>query len=214
MRRTSFKQPARLGISPGVEMTYQYPLSPLNPMRIATLILAITLCTLQQSIAQPYTPAPENLENREWFQDAKFGLFIHWGAYSVLGVHEWVMERQDIDKSTYEKVATFFNPTEFDPDAWVAMAKDAGMKYITITAKHHDGFAMYDSEHTDWDIVDRTVYGQDVLKQLAEACRRGGQLAARARIRRTRESSDRRRPADVGDPAADSAARAGSAPRG
>jgi alpha-L-fucosidase len=120
--------------------------------------------------AQPYVPAPANLENRDWFQDAKFGLFIHWGIYSVLGVEEWVMEKQAIDRATYERVASFFNPVEFDAGEWVRLAKDAGMKYITITAKHHDGFAMFDSKHTDWDIVDRTVYGKDVLKQLAEAC--------------------------------------------
>lgn len=124
--------------------------------------------------AQSYTPSPGNLENREWFQDAKFGLFVHWGVYSVLGVEEWVMQKQQIDRKTYEKVAAFFNPVEFDAEEWVLMAKDAGMKYITITAKHHDGFAMFDSEHTDWDIVDRTVYGRDVLAQLAEACRKHG----------------------------------------
>jgi hypothetical protein len=112
---------------------------------------------------QAYAPAPANLENREWFQDAKFGLFVHWGVYSVLGVEEWVMEKQQIDKATYERVASFFNPVAFDAEEWVLTAKDAGMQYITITAKHHDGFAMFDSQHTDWDIVDRTVYGKDVL---------------------------------------------------
>ena len=121
-----------------------------------------------------YAPAPENLANREWFQNAKFGLFIHWGIYSVLGDGEWVMERQKIDKATYEKVAPFFNPVSFEAEEWVLMAKNAGMKYITITSKHHDGFAMFDSTHTDWDIVDRTVYGGDVLAQLAEACRKHG----------------------------------------
>ena len=125
-------------------------------------------------LAQDYTPTPENLENREWFQDAKFGLFIHWGVYSVLGVHEWVMERQQIDKPTYERLGAFFNPTEFDAEEWVKMAKAAGMRYITITAKHHDGFAMFDSKLTDWDIVDRTVSQRDVLKELAEACRKHG----------------------------------------
>jgi len=121
--------------------------------------------------AQSYIPARENLENREWFQDAKFGMFVHWGVYSVLGMHEWVMETEKIDRQTYEKVADFFNPSEFDADEWVRMAKDAGMQYITITAKHHDGFAMYDSKVSDWDIIDRTVYKKDVLKQLAAACR-------------------------------------------
>lgn len=148
-----------------------------RPWRARQLILSILLAAgLTQPVlaAEAYTPAPENLANREWFQDAKFGLFVHWGIYSVLGVEEWVMEKHEIDKATYEKVAGFFNPTQFDADAWVRMAKDAGMRYITITAKHHDGFAMYDSALTDWDIVDRTPYGRDVLAQLAEACREHG----------------------------------------
>src|SRR6056297_602913 len=87
-----------------------------------------------------YEPAPENLEAREWFQDAKFGMFIHWGVYSVLGDGEWVMNNQQIDKATYEKLPAFFNPIQYDPEEWVALAKAAGMKYITITSKHHDGF--------------------------------------------------------------------------
>ena len=121
-----------------------------------------------------YDPAPENREAREWFQDAKFGMFIHWGVYSVLGDGEWVMNNQDIKKDNYQKLAKFFNPQEFDAEEWVSLAKEAGMKYITITSKHHDGFAMFDSELTDWDIVDRTPYGKDVLKALAEECHEQG----------------------------------------
>lgn len=135
--------------------------------------LILFICTNFCS-AQEYKPAPENLENREWFQDAKFGMFIHWGVYSVLGVHEWVMETQSIDKKTYEKILAFFNPTEFNAEEWVLMAKSAGMKYITITTKHHDGFAMFDSKISDWDIMDRTVYKKDVIKQMAEACKKHG----------------------------------------
>ena len=121
-----------------------------------------------------YTPAPENLEAREWFEDARFGLFIHWGVYSVLGDGEWVMNNQRIPAEDYEKLPAFFDPEAFDPAEWVAMAKAAGMKYITITSKHHDGFAMFDSAASDWDIVDRTPYGKDVLKALAEECRKQG----------------------------------------
>jgi alpha-L-fucosidase len=141
-----------------------------------TIVCLVFVATLLPAglHGQDYIPAPANLENREWFQDAKFGLFVHWGVYSVLGVEEWVMEKQQIDKATYERVASFFNPVAFDAEEWVLTAKDAGMQYITITAKHHDGFAMFDSQHTDWDIVDRTVYGKDVLAQLAEACRKHG----------------------------------------
>src|SRR6516164_1835024 len=96
----------------------------------------------------PYQPTAENLKARAWFQDAKFGLFIHWGVYSVLGDGEWVMETRPINRADYAKLPNFFNPMKFDPAAWVTLAKRAGMKYITITSKHHDGFAMFDSRLT------------------------------------------------------------------
>jgi alpha-L-fucosidase len=119
-----------------------------------------------------YVPKPENLAAREWFQDAKFGIFIHWGAYSVLGRGEWVMEREKIPIEQYEKVPRQFNPTKFDVRKWVALFKQSGAKYVTITSKHHDGFGMWDSKVSDWDIVDRTPYRRDVLKSLADECRR------------------------------------------
>ncbi len=121
-----------------------------------------------------YTPSQSNLEARQWFQNAKFGMFIHWGVYSILGDGEWVMQTQKIPIKAYEKLPTFFNPIEYDAKEWVKMAKDAGMKYITITSRHHDGFSMFDTKATDYDIVDRTPYGKDVLKDLADACRAEG----------------------------------------
>ncbi|HEY2946200.1 MAG TPA: alpha-L-fucosidase [Vicinamibacteria bacterium] len=121
-----------------------------------------------------YQPAAENLAARRWFQDARFGMFIHWGVYSVLGDGEWVMNNRKIRVAEYEKLPAFFNPIDFDAAAWVALAKSAGMKYITITSKHHDGFAMFDSKVSDWDIVDRTPYRKDVLKMLADECHRQG----------------------------------------
>ena len=124
--------------------------------------------------AQKYQPTAENLKNREWFQDAKFGLFIHWGVYSVIGDGEWVMNQHQIPIKAYEKLPSFFNPTEFDAKAWVQMAKAAGMKYITITSKHHDGFAMFDSKISDYNIVKSTPYGKDVLKMLADECHKEG----------------------------------------
>ena len=123
---------------------------------------------------QDYQPSAQNLENRVWFQDAKFGLFIHWGVYSILGDGEWVMNNQRIDKKTYEKLPAYFNPINYDPAEWVALARAAGMKYIVITSKHHDGFGMFDSKHTNWDIIDRTPYGKDVLKMLADECSKQG----------------------------------------
>src|SRR5215208_4998828 len=105
-----------------------------------------------------YTPSPKNLEARQWFQDAKFGLFIHWGVNSVLGDGEWVMNNRKLRAAEYERLPAQFNPTGFNAAEWVATAKAAGIKYITITSKHHDGFAMYDSKVSNWDIVDRTPY--------------------------------------------------------
>jgi len=138
------------------------------------LIFLALFITVTANSQTNYTPTAENLKNRQWLQDAKFGLFVHWGVYSVLGDGEWVMNNQRIDKRTYEKLPAFFNPVDYDPKEWVAIAKAAGMKYITITSKHHDGFAMFDSKLTDWDIVDRTPYKKDVLKMLAEECRKEG----------------------------------------
>ena len=142
---------------------------------LLVLVVVSLLSTIGSLEAQEgYRPSPENLEARAWFQEARFGMFIHWGVYSVLGRGEWVMHNEKIPIAEYEKLAPRFNPTKFDPAAWVAMAKAAGMKYITITSKHHDGFAMYDSKTSDYDIVDRTPYEKDVLKMLAEECRKEG----------------------------------------
>jgi alpha-L-fucosidase len=149
-----------------------------RPGRLARALIvlaAVLQLNVQDAFSQAeYEPSPENLEARTWFQDAKFGLFIHWGAYSVMGSGEWVMEVRRIPATDYEKLADAFNPIRFDPEAWVSLAKAAGMRYITITAKHHDGFAMYDSRVSDWDIVDRTPYGRDVIGALAAECRRQG----------------------------------------
>ena len=135
-------------------------------MCIATIIPLVLMTAVAAAVAQDHTPSEENLEMREWFQDAKFGLFIHWGLYSipggfwngkeVEGNSEWIMAVEDIPVAEYEKLSRKFNPTEFDADAWCRMAKDAGMQYITITSKHHDGFAMFDSTVSEYDIVDKT----------------------------------------------------------
>ena len=122
----------------------------------------------------PYVPTPQNLAARKWFQDARFGVFIHWGVYSVLGRGEWVMNIEKMPVSEYEKLPPQFNPEKFNAAEWVALFKKAGAKYITITSKHHDGFAMWDSKVSDWDIVDRTPYKRDVLKQLADECAKQG----------------------------------------
>ena len=111
---------------------------------------------------------------RRWFQDAKLGMFVHWGVYSLLGKGEWVMNNDKIPIAEYQKLPPTFNPTKFDAEAWVKLAKSAGARYITITTKHHDGFCMFDSKLTDYDIVDATPYGKDPIKALADACHKNG----------------------------------------
>ncbi|MCD6202239.1 MAG: alpha-L-fucosidase [Bacteroidales bacterium] len=128
-----------------------------------------------QNISQP-------TDKMQWWRDAKFGMFIHWGVYSVPagvykghkinGIGEWIMNYAKIPVAEYKAYAKSFNPVKYDPDAWVSLAKEAGMKYMVITSKHHDGFGMFDSEVTDWDIVDATPYKKDVIGALVKAARK------------------------------------------
>jgi len=139
--------------------------------RIAILLVFLVITAVAQS---NYQATPENLKARQEFQDDKFGMFIHWGVYSVLGDGEWVFHNRKLTLQEYERVPQFFDPEKFDAKAWVSLAKAAGMKYITITSRHHDGFAMFDSKVSDWNIVQRTPYAKDPLKMLADECHRQG----------------------------------------
>ncbi|HTT24526.1 MAG TPA: alpha-L-fucosidase [Candidatus Sulfotelmatobacter sp.] len=121
-----------------------------------------------------HQPSPENLQARREFQDMKFGMFIHWGVYSVLGNGEWIFHERHLKLDEYNRLPAFFDPEKFDAQAWVSLAKAAGMKYITITSRHHDGFAMFDSKVSDWNIVARTPYKKDPLKLLSDECHRQG----------------------------------------
>jgi len=149
--------------------------------RFLSLVFVISvLASIGLKAQEGYVPTQENLDNREWFQDNKYGLFVHWGVYSIMGgggdpgIAEWIMEQKNIPVNQYEKLPAAFNPTQFDPAEWVSMVKKAGMKYITITSKHHDGFAMYDSKVSDYNVVDATPYGKDVLGMLKKECDRQG----------------------------------------
>ena len=126
-----------------------------------------------------------NATKMKWWREARFGMFIHWGVYAQLagvyngheqrrGGSEWIMNRMKIPVATYQEYAKQFNPVNFNADEWVRCAKNAGMKYIIITAKHHDGFAMFKTKASAWNIVDATPYGKDILKQLSAACRKQG----------------------------------------
>jgi alpha-L-fucosidase len=137
-------------------------------------ILGMGIVLAAAALGQSYQPSEANLKAREWFQNARFGMFIHWGVYSVLGDGEWVMNNRKMTVAEYEKLPPQFNPTEYNAAEWVALAKAAGMKYITITSKHHDGFAMFGTKQNQWNIVDATPYKKDVLKALADECHRQG----------------------------------------
>lgn len=146
-------------------------------LRLALTVAALTTCTLvtcRVAAQADYHPTPENLKARREFQDAKFGMFIHWGVYSVLGAGEWVFQERKLKLDEYNRLPLFFDPEKFDAKTWVSLAKSAGMKYITITSRHHDGFAMFDSKISDWNIVQRTPYKKDPLKMLADECHRQG----------------------------------------
>lgn len=110
----------------------------------------------------------------QWWREARFGMFIHWGVYSVPARGEWVMYNEKIPVSEYEKFPPQFNPVKFDATEWVRIAKEGGVKYIVITSKHHDGFCMWDSKVTAYDIMDATPFKRDVLKELADACKKEG----------------------------------------
>ncbi len=110
-----------------------------------------------------------------WFQDARFGMFVHWGLYSLLGRGEWVMHWEKISPADYEQLASQFNPQKFNAQEWVRLAADAGQKYMVVTSRHHDGFSMFDTQLSEYKIT-HTPFGRDPLAELAEACAQNGDL--------------------------------------
>ncbi|CAH0202356.1 hypothetical protein SRABI27_01776 [Pedobacter sp. Bi27] len=123
--------------------------------------------------AQTYSPSPSNIESRKWFNDARFGLFIHWGPFSIPGSGEWVMNERKLNVHNYTNLKDFFNPVEFNAEQWVSMAKNAGMKYITLITRHHDGFSMWDTKYSDFNIMN-TPYKKDIVKMMADECHKQG----------------------------------------
>ena len=162
----------------------------MNPLKLLILTAGLAL-----SAGLTPTPAQTNQTDKVetpaqrdarmgWWREAKFGMFIHWGVYSVpagfyqdkpvKGIGEWIMNSGKIPMADYQAFAKQFNPVKFDAAEWVHTAKQAGMNYIVITTKHHDGFAMFDTKASPWNIVQATPYGKDPLKDLAAACRKEG----------------------------------------
>ncbi len=146
-------------------------------MRTRTLA-AVTLCLLALGIAAiaapPAVPGQAQAPDRlQWFREAKFGLFIHWGVYSMIGREEWARQLLQIPLKEYQYYADHFNPVNFNPDEWAALARDSGVKYVIITSKHHDGFAIFDSAYTDYDVM-HAEYGKDILGPLAGSMKKAG----------------------------------------
>jgi alpha-L-fucosidase len=148
-------------------------------------VLAAAIALAGLAIFAPaFAQSDRTADRLAWFRDAKYGLFIHWGLYAIPagqwngrpapGLGEWIMNRAKIPVREYEKLAARFNPVHFDADAWVQLAREAGMKYIVITSKHHDGFAMFDSDVSAYNVADATPFKRDVLRELADACARAG----------------------------------------
>jgi alpha-L-fucosidase len=142
----------------------------MKKLLILVLPMMISFCAIAQ---QTYLPTKENLAAREQFQDMKFGMFIHWGASSVLANGEWVMNNRGIRQEDYKLLQKVFNPTEFNAKEWVAIAKNAGMQYITLITRHHDGFSNFDTKVSDWKISN-TIYGKDIVKEIADECHKQG----------------------------------------
>jgi alpha-L-fucosidase len=158
---------------------------PMNKIILMCGILSLLISCTQPQKEQPKNEASVKQDKKmEWWREARFGMFIHWGLYSIPagewkgeripGISEWIMANAKIPVKDYEQLATQFNPTKFNAEEWVKLAKFAGMKYIVITSKHHDGFAMFKSEASKYNIVDATPFNRDPLKELAEACRKEG----------------------------------------
>jgi alpha-L-fucosidase len=157
--------------------------------KLSALLILVSI-TLPAVLSRAQTPAagravdPAKEQRLQWFRQAKYGLFIHWGLYAIpagewkgkrsLGLGEWIMNRAQVPVKEYEQLAKQFNPVKFNADEWVQLAQDAGMKYVVITSKHHDGFAMFKSKVSPYNIADATPFKRDVLKELADACAKRG----------------------------------------
>jgi alpha-L-fucosidase len=140
--------------------------------RLAVLCTAVFISNTNVGAAEEHREQRD--ARMQWWREAKFGMFIHWGLYAIPARGEWVMNRERIPVAEYAKLAAQFNPVKFNAAQWVRVAKDAGMKYIVITSKHHDGFAMFESKVSPYNIVDATPFKRDPMKELAEACAKEG----------------------------------------
>ena len=143
-------------------------------MRIVFFMLALLLAVLPARGQQGYIPSAENVESRKEFGQARFGIFIHWGIYSMLGDGEWVMHNKNINYKEYEKLAGGFYPHKFNAAEWVSAIKASGAKYICITSRHHDGFSIFKTKASPYNVVDATPFKRDILAEIAQECHKQG----------------------------------------
>lgn len=141
--------------------------------KLLLLSTVIIINTFSFSQNNTYIPGDKNIQARQWFINAKSGMFIHWGPFSILGDGEWVMNNRNITVKNYSRLKSFFNPVSFNAAEWVSLAKRSGMKYITFVTRHHDGFSLWNTKYSDFNIMN-TPYKQDIVKQLADECHKQG----------------------------------------
>lgn len=142
-------------------------------MKRLLLVFLVSFFTLFSMAQTIYTPTADNMKSRQWFTANKFGMFIHWGPFSIPGDGEWVMNTRNITVKNYTRLENFFNPIDFNAQQWVSLAKGAGMKYITLITRHHDGFSMWDTKYSDFNIM-HTPYKKDIVKMMADECHKQG----------------------------------------
>lgn len=140
---------------------------------LAAVMLALSL-TASANTNQTYTPSADNIAARKHFQDSKFGIFLHWGLYAMLATGEWIMTNNDLNYKEYAKLAGGFYPSRFSAKEWVSQIKASGAKYICFTTRHHEGFSMFKSKYSDYNVVDASPFKRDIVKELADECHRQG----------------------------------------
>ena len=141
-------------------------------MKKTLLVALFAMLAIGGISAQEYRPTKANLRSRKEFAEDRFGIFIHWGLYSVYGQGEWYMQNAGLDRDEYAKVADAFYPHRFNAKKWVSLVKASGAKYICITTRHHDSFSMWDTKYSDYNIVDATPFKRDILKEIAKECKK------------------------------------------
>lgn len=135
-------------------------------MKHLRILIILCLSTSTLSVSQSvkdFGLEADKVARMQWWSEARFGMFIHWGLYALPARHEWVMSKEQISKKDYEKYVAYFNPDLYNPKEWAKLAKDAGMKYVVFTAKHHDGFSMYDTQYSDYKVTNAPI-GRDLKR--------------------------------------------------